>query len=78
MVLSYSRLRLLVFSLRAAMPSFLAGHVKAFRFFKAAPRTILYDYVPRHEIVVLWPSRLRGRAVRTCAPVIVAFVLADT
>jgi transposase len=43
MVLSYSRLRLLVFSLRAAMPSFLAGHVKAFRFFKAAPRTILYD-----------------------------------
>jgi transposase len=43
MVLSYSRLRFLIFSLRAAMPSFLAGHVKAFRFFKAAPRTVLYD-----------------------------------
>jgi transposase len=43
MVLSYSRLRFLIFSLRAAMPSFLAGHVKAFRFFRAAPRTILYD-----------------------------------
>jgi transposase len=43
MVLAYSRLRLLVFSLRAAMPSFLAGHVKAFRFFKAAPRVVLYD-----------------------------------
>lgn len=43
MVLSYSRLRFLRFSVRAAMPSFLAGHVEAFRFFGAAPRTILYD-----------------------------------
>jgi len=42
-VLSYSRLRFLRFSVRAAMPSFLAGHVEAFRFFGAAPRTILYD-----------------------------------
>ena len=43
MVLSYSRLRFLRFSVRAAMPSFLAGHVASFRFFGAAPRTILYD-----------------------------------
>jgi transposase len=43
MVLSYSRVRLLRFSLRAAMPSFLAGHVEAFRFFGAVPRVILYD-----------------------------------
>src|SRR5262249_25572935 len=42
-VLSYSRLRFLRFSLRAAMPSFLRGHVEAFRFFGAVPRTILYD-----------------------------------
>lgn len=43
MVLSYSRVRLLYFSLRAAMPAFLAGHVEAFRFFGAVPRVILYD-----------------------------------
>lgn len=43
MVLSYSRFRFLRFSLRAAMPSFLRGHVEAFRFFGATPRTILYD-----------------------------------
>jgi transposase len=42
-VLSYSRLRFLRFSLRAAMPSFLRGHVEAFRFFGAVPRVILYD-----------------------------------
>jgi transposase len=42
-VLSYSRLRFLRFSVRAAMPSFLAGHVEGFRFFGAVPRTILYD-----------------------------------
>jgi transposase len=43
MVLSYSRRRFVRFSLRAAMPSFLRGHVEAFRFFGAVPRTILYD-----------------------------------
>ena len=43
MVLSYSRLRLVRFGLRAAMPSFLRGHVEAFRFFGAVPRVILYD-----------------------------------
>ena len=43
MVLSYSRKRFLRFSLRAAMPSFLRGHVESFRFFGAVPRVILYD-----------------------------------
>ena len=43
MVLSYSRVRFVWFSLRAAMPSFLAGHVRAFRFLGAAPRIVLYD-----------------------------------
>jgi len=43
MVLSYSRFRFLRFSLRAAMPSFLRGHVESFRFFGAVPRVVLYD-----------------------------------
>lgn len=43
MVLSYSRLRFVRFSLRAAMPSFLRGHVESFRFFGAVPRVMLYD-----------------------------------
>jgi transposase len=43
MVLAYSRMRLVWFTLRAAMPSFLRGHVEAFRFFGGAPRGILYD-----------------------------------
>jgi transposase len=43
MVLSYCRVRFLRFSVRAAMPSFLRGHVEAFRFFTRVPRVILYD-----------------------------------
>src|SRR5271170_5011967 len=43
MVLAYSRLRFLRFGLRAAMPSFLRGHVESFRFFDAVPRVVLYD-----------------------------------
>jgi hypothetical protein len=43
MVLSFSRMRFVSFAMRAAMPSFLRGHVEAFRFFGAAPRVILYD-----------------------------------
>lgn len=43
MVLSYSRLRCVHFAVRAAMPSFLRGHVAAFRFFGAVPRVLLYD-----------------------------------
>ena len=43
MVLSYSRRRFVRFSLRAAMPSFLRGHVESFRVFGAVPRVLLYD-----------------------------------
>ena len=43
MVMAYSRLRFIAFSVTAAMPSFLRGHVAAFRFFNAVPRVILYD-----------------------------------
>jgi transposase len=43
MVMASSRLRFVTFAMRAAMPSFLRGHVEAFRFFGAVPRVILYD-----------------------------------
>jgi transposase len=43
MVLAFSRMRFVHFAMRAAMPSFLRGHVEAFRFFGAGPRVILYD-----------------------------------
>jgi transposase len=43
MVLAYSRLRYVHFAVRAAMPSFLRGHIEAFRFFGAVPRVLLYD-----------------------------------
>ena len=43
MVLSFSRMRFVYFAMRAAMPSFLRGHVEAFRFFERSPRVILYD-----------------------------------
>ena len=61
MVLAYSRLRFVRFGLRAAMPSFLRGHVESFRFFGAVPRVILYDYVSGHVIVLMCPAPLRGR-----------------
>ena len=43
MVLSYSRMLFLRFYLDAAMANFLRGHVAAFTFFDALPRTLLYD-----------------------------------
>jgi transposase len=43
MVLSWSRAVFLRFYLSAAMPSFLRGHVDAFRFFEGVPRVLLYD-----------------------------------
>jgi hypothetical protein len=42
-VLSWSRHIFLRFYLSAAMPSFLRGHVDAFRFFGGVPRVLLYD-----------------------------------
>lgn len=43
MVLSWSRAIFLRFYLNAAMPSFIRGHVEAFRFFGGVPRVLLYD-----------------------------------
>jgi len=43
MVLSYSRHLFVRFYLSATMASFLDGHVQAFSFFNAVPRTLLYD-----------------------------------
>ena len=43
MVLSWSRQIFLRFYLNAAMPSFLRGHVDAFRFYQGVPRIVLYD-----------------------------------
>jgi transposase len=43
MVLSYSRHLFLRFYLNATMASFLQGHIEAFSFFTAVPRTLLYD-----------------------------------
>ena len=60
MVLSYSRHLFLRFYLNATMGSFLHGHVAAFTFFNAVPRTALPDYVARHIIRVMCPSSLCG------------------
>jgi transposase len=43
MVLSYSRHLFVRFYLSATMACFLDGHVQAFTFFNAVPRTLLYD-----------------------------------
>ncbi|MFM2416220.1 MAG: hypothetical protein RL385_943 [Pseudomonadota bacterium] len=43
MVLSWSRALFLRFYLNAAMPSFVRGHVEAFRYFDGVPRVLLYD-----------------------------------
>jgi transposase len=43
MVLSYSRHLFVRFYLNATMASFLDGHVQAFSFFNAVPRSLLYD-----------------------------------
>jgi len=79
MVLSYSRRRFMRFSLRAAMPSFLRGHVEAFRFFGAVPRILLYDnlksaVLEREGDAVRFHPTLLGLAghyrfePRACAP----------
>ena len=79
MVLSYSRLRFVRFSLRAAMPSFLRGHVESFRYFGATPRVLLYDnlrsaVLEREGDAVRFHPTLLGLAghyrfePRACAP----------
>jgi len=52
MVLSWSRALHALFTLDQTLESFVRGHVEAFQFFAGVPRIVLYDYVPRHIIVV--------------------------
>jgi transposase len=47
--------------LSEAQEIFLDGHVRAFSYFGGVPRRVRYDYVPRHIIVILWPSALCAR-----------------
>ncbi len=45
-----------------SLADWIGAHVRMFRFFGAAPRLLVYDYVPGHIIVVLCRSSLCGRA----------------
>ena len=62
MVLSYSRAIHAVFTLDQTLESFVRGHVEAFQTFQGVVRTILYDYVPRHIVVLLCPRLICGGA----------------
>jgi transposase len=62
LVLSFSRKIFLRFFLDAALASFLRGHVHAFSAWNGLPRTLLYEYVARHILVVLLPGALCARA----------------
>lgn len=53
MVLSYSRLMYVEFTLSQCLEDFLQCHVNAFRFFGGVPRKVLYDNLKQ---VVLWRS----------------------
>ncbi len=68
MVLSWSRAIHAAFMLDQTLESFLRGHVEAFTFFAGVPRTLLYDYVARHIIVVLCPNRLCGLSTVSRGP----------
>jgi transposase len=52
-VLSYSRALYALFTVDQTLESFLRGHVEAFQTWPGIPRTLVYDYVPRHIIVVM-------------------------
>jgi transposase len=62
MVLSWSRALFLDFSLDQRIETFCAMHRRAFEFFGGVPKKVLYDFVARHKIVVLWRIPLRGAA----------------
>jgi transposase len=62
MVLSYSRALFALFTLDQTLESFLRGHVEAFGAFHGVARTLVYDYVPRHIVIVLGPRLICGGA----------------
>lgn len=74
MVLSYSRHLFVHFYLSATMSCFLDGHVRAFSFFNAAPRTLLYDNLRSavleriHDAIRLHPTLLELAAAYRFQP----------
>ena len=62
LVLCYSRLLYVEFTLGQGMEQFLSCHRRALEFLGAAPARVMIDYVPRHIIDLLCPTVLCGRA----------------
>jgi hypothetical protein len=62
-VLGYSRALHAVFTLDQTLESFLRGHVEAFTAMAGCARTLVYDYVPGHIVVVLRPRPICGGAL---------------
>ena len=60
MVLCYSRLSYLEFSLGEATEHFLSAHQNAFQFLGGVPLKVLIDFVPRNKIDVMYPATLCG------------------
>ena len=62
MVLCYSRLCYVEFSLGEATEHFLQAHQNAFEFFEGVPAKVLIDFVPRNKIDIMCPAALCGLA----------------
>jgi len=62
-VLSYSRAICALFTLDQTLESFLRGHVDAFQTYGGVARTLVYDYVARHIIVLMCPRWICGDAL---------------
>jgi len=60
MVLCYSRLIYVEFTLSEGMEQFLSCHCHAFEFFQGVTQKVIPDYVPRHIIYVMFPPALCG------------------
>jgi transposase len=56
--LGWSRATYVEFVTDERLQTLLGCHERAFYFFGGVPREVLYDYVARHIIVFLCPSRL--------------------
>jgi len=59
-VLSFSRMLFVTFTTDMKMATLLRCHQEAFEYFGGWPQTILYDYVPRHIIILMCPAALCG------------------
>ena len=64
--LVYSRYAFVWPTFEQSIDAVCTGLDAAWRFFGGVPRVIVYDCVPRHTIVLLWPSQLRGRLYDFC------------